>query len=81
MMIAPLRHWLAYRAVSPHELARLAGVNPLTVYKLAGGRSRGYVRTWRKLARALEIRPEQIREYRLRTGLDSGALDALSPPA
>ena len=68
--VRPLRAWRYARALGVRELSRQTGLSPQTITALESGRSRGYPQTWRKLAQALSIEPEQIAEYRRAVGLD-----------
>ena len=63
-----LREWRAIRAVGVRELARQAGVSTAAIVALEHQRSRGYPRTWKRIAKALGIEPLQIAEYRQRMG-------------
>ncbi len=70
MDVKPLRAWRYARALGLRELSRITGLSPQTITALEHGRSRGYPATWRKLASALGVEPEQILEYRRAVGLD-----------
>uniref|UniRef100_A0A831TEE6 XRE family transcriptional regulator n=1 Tax=Thermorudis peleae TaxID=1382356 RepID=A0A831TEE6_9BACT len=72
MEIRHLREWRLKRGYGLREFARLVDLSPNTLVELEAGRSRGYGRTWRKVAAALGIEPEQIAEYRTATGLGAG---------
>jgi len=61
MEVRPLRAWRLRAGLSAAELAARAGLHPLTVRKLERGRP-GRPATWRRLAEALGIRPDQLRE-------------------
>lgn len=76
MEVRSLREWRFKRAIGQRELARLAGVSVYTLLNIEHGRSRGYPATWRKLASALGVEPEQILEYRRAVGLDEEHGDA-----
>ncbi len=69
MDVKTLRQWRYTKAIGLRELAALAGVSTYTLSALEHGRSRGYPKTWRKIARALGVDPEQIVEYRRAVGL------------
>ncbi|GBD17683.1 hypothetical protein HRbin27_00167 [bacterium HR27] len=71
MEVKPLRAWRYARALGLRELSRITGLSPQTITALEHGRSRGYPATWRKLASALGVEPEQILEYRRAVGLDA----------
>lgn len=59
-----LKAWRRKRFVSQSELAVKAGVSKLTVTRLESGRpTRPHPRTVRKLAMALDVRPEQIFDF------------------
>jgi transcriptional regulator with XRE-family HTH domain len=73
MGVRTLRQWRYAKAVGLRELAGLAGVSTYTLSALEHGRSRGYPKTWRKIAEALGVEPEQIAEYRRAVGLDKAA--------
>lgn len=75
MDVKTLRQWRYAKAIGLRELAELAGVSTYTLSALEHGRSRGYPKTWRKIALALGIDPEQIVEYRRAVGLDQGELE------
>jgi len=68
--VRPLRAWRYARALGLRELSRLTGLSPQTITAIEHGRSRGYPATWRKVAAALGVEPEQILEYRRAVGLD-----------
>ena len=68
MEVRSLREWRIAKALEQRELARRAGIGVATLYNLERGLSRGYPRTWRKLAEALGVEPLQILEYRQARG-------------
>src|SRR5690348_9413748 len=61
-MTPGLRRWREARALSLRNLATLAGVNYVTVLHLEQGKHGAYPTTIRKLADALGVTPEQLRE-------------------
>ena len=70
MEVRTLRQWRYHKAIGLRELAERAGVSTYTLSALEHSRSRGYPKTWRKIADALGVLPEQIAEYRAAIGLD-----------
>ncbi len=56
----PLREAREKRSLSLSELAVLAGVDRMTVYRVEQGRNAPYPRTRRLLAQALKMEPGQI---------------------
>ncbi len=59
-MDAALRRLRELRALSQRELAAKAGLSPTTVYRIETGQHKPIPRTLRKLAEALEVRPEEL---------------------
>jgi len=78
MEVRSLREWRYKRAFGQRELARAAGVSVYTLINIEHGRSRGYPATWRKLAQALGVEPEQIVEYRRAAGAERAATSGRS---
>ena len=50
------------KALSQRELARLAGVTQFTVTRIETGKQNAHPSTMRKLAEALELKPERLFE-------------------
>jgi transcriptional regulator with XRE-family HTH domain len=69
--VLPLRVWRLRRGLSQRELAERAALTRRQVVRLEGRQTRGWPQTWRKLAHALGVEPEQIAEYRATIGLAS----------
>lgn len=59
-----LRQARAERLLSIRELAAAAGVAPSTIYLIEAGRTRPRPRVIRRLARALDVDPRSIDEFR-----------------
>lgn len=59
-----LRQARAERLLSIRELAAAAGVAPSTIYLIEAGRTRPRPRVIRRLARALDVDPHSIDEFR-----------------
>ena len=55
-----LRELRERRFLSHRELAQLAGVSPTTVLNLEKGQAEPQRRTFRKLAKALGVEPEEL---------------------
>jgi HTH-type transcriptional regulator, competence development regulator len=56
-----LRELRVDRTLSVRELAQAAGVHYTTVIRIEGGHGGAHPRTIRKLARALEVEPRELR--------------------
>lgn len=54
------------KALSQRELAKLACINTATVCRIETGQHRPYPSTIRKIAQALEVRPEELLSEQLR---------------
>lgn len=59
----PLRQWRYDKGIGLQELAQRSGVSTYAIISIERGRSKGYPRTWRRLADTLGLEPEQIAEY------------------
>ena len=55
-----LREWRERRLLTMRELADLAGVGYVTVWRLENGKSEAELRTIRKLAQALNVTAEDL---------------------
>ena len=51
------------------QLAELAGINESTVFRVESGRTRAQPGTIRKLAKALDVPPEDLTSEQTRLGL------------
>ena len=61
----PLRALRRERLLTSQELARRAGVSPATVWRIEAGRSAlPHVRVMAAIARALEVAPGEVAEFR-----------------
>ncbi len=73
--ILSLRQWREVRALSQRDLARLAGVNQVTIARLEKGRvRRPSFAVRQRIAQALGVRPEEIAEFRRAMGLPEESL-------
>ena len=68
--VRTLKQWRLARGYSTRQLAQIAGLTKGTVVALEVGRSKGWPQTWKRIADALGIQPEQIAEYRRLMELD-----------
>ncbi len=68
--VRTLKQWRLARGYSTRQLAQVAGLTKGTIVALEVGRSKGWPQTWKRIAEALGIEPEQIAECRRLMGLD-----------
>lgn len=68
--VRTLKQWRLARGYSTRQLAQIAGLTKGTIVALEVGRSKGWPQTWRRVADALGVQPEQIAECRRLIGLD-----------
>jgi transcriptional regulator with XRE-family HTH domain len=67
--VRTLKQWRLARGYSTRQLAQIAGLTKGTIVALEVGRSKGWPQTWKRVADALGVQPEQIAEYRQIIGL------------
>lgn len=60
MMSSKLRALREQRALSLTDLARLSGVNRITIHRIEVGKQKPLPRTIRKLAEAFQVRVEEL---------------------
>jgi len=67
--VRTLKQWRLARGYSTRQLAQITGLTKGTIVALEVGRSKGWPQTWKRVADALGVQPEQIAEYRRIIGL------------
>jgi len=67
--VRTLKQWRPARGYSTRPLAQITGLTKGTIVALEVGRSKGWPQTWKRVADALGVQPEQIAEYRRIIGL------------
>ena len=58
--MAKLKHLREDRVISQRELARMAGLTHVTVWRLENGYTEAHAQTIRKLAEVLEVEPREL---------------------
>jgi len=61
-MTSKLRALREQRVLSLTDLAQLAGVNRVTIHRIETGKQKAMPRTLRKLAEALQVSVEELRD-------------------
>ena len=61
-MSSKLRTLREQRVLSLTDLAQLAGVNRVTIHRIESGKQKAMPRTLRKLAEALQVSVEELRD-------------------
>jgi transcriptional regulator with XRE-family HTH domain len=65
MEVRTLWEWRNERGITRRQLAELAGVDPALLSDIEAMVVRGRKFVWHKIAKVLNVEPEQIYEYRL----------------
>ncbi len=74
MEVLPLARWRQRRMLAIRPLAELADVSPKTIHDIEAGRiAAPRYASIKRIADALAVAPEQVREFRGPLGHDDGA--------
>jgi DNA-binding XRE family transcriptional regulator len=63
MEVRTLEQWRAVRDLTLKSLAQKAGVSEFTILRIGQGKTKPYPRTAYKIAQALGVGPEQVKEF------------------